>query len=391
MKKYLAFLIILFSTTGNAQNLVLEYSGDNNVNFHIYNSTDNFKYKIDAVAKVDRSTAEGLVQSYFFAANNDWLKSNYLEEDSFNPNEEKHFNNIKKLKNEKNKVIFLHKFSYKMEGFEMCYINFIADLEGTDLKFPTLLSCIKKNDKWYIYNLANQQKIIDVLWTFRSCRILQLINGQKTNNNLMNNIIEKTLTSSNFLDINKLFDETLTWSFDDANQRFFTMTDNNNCDDNTILDVSKKVNFTSVFKSAKINIFDKDDQAKNSNIISNIKKNPTDSIYLKAKFDIEYDSHNYSIIKYNLINATGKSITKTQLLDSSLDISSKQISEIIFLFENLNPQIFSDLSPSINASELQKQDVLYKNTRGTSDELNTSKLFELYKKNKALFAKYVKN
>ena len=64
---------------------------------------------------------------------------------------------------------------------------------------------------------------------------------------------------------------------------------------------------------------------------------------------------------------------------------------IIFLFENLNPQIFSDLSPSINASELQKQDVLYKNTRGTSDELNTSKLFELYKKNKVLFAKYVEN
>lgn len=391
MKKYLALLIILFATTGNAQDLVLEYSGDNVVDFHIYNTADNFKYKIDDITKVDRSTVEGLAQSYFFAANNDWLKSNYLEEESFSPNADKHFNNIKKLNKEKNKVIFLHKFSYKLEGFEMCYIDFIADLEGIDFKFPTLLSCIKKDNKWYIYNLANQQKIIDILWTFRSCRILQLINGKKTNNPLMNNVIQKTLSTNNFLDINKLYDETSTWRFDDENQRFFTMTDNNNCDDATILDVSKKVNFTSVFKSATISTFDKDDQTKNINIISNLKKNPTDSIYLKAKFDIDYGSHNYSIIKYNLINSTGKSIIKTQLLDSSLDVSSKQISEVIFLFENLNSQIFKDLSPVMNATESQKQDFLYKNTRGNSDELNTSKLFELYKKNKPLFAKYIEN
>lgn len=153
----------------------------------------------------------------------------------------------------------------------MCYIDFITDLDGIDFKFPTLFFCIKKDNKWYIYNLANQQKITDILWTFRLCRILQLINGQKTNNPLMNNLIQKTLITNNFLDINKLYDETQTWDFDDTNQRFFTMTDNNNCDDNTILDVSKNINFTSVFKSAKINTFDKDDHAKNINIISNIK------------------------------------------------------------------------------------------------------------------------
>lgn len=391
MKKYVTLLIILFFTTGNGQNLVLEYSGDNAVDFHIYNSTDNFKYKIDDITKVDRSTVEGLVQSYFFAANNDWLKNNYLEEKSFSPNEEKHFSTLKKLNKEKSKVVFLHKLSYKLEGFEMCYINFIADLDGIDFKFPTLLSCIKKDNKWYIYNLANQQKITDILWTFRSCRILQLINGQKTNNPLMNNLIQKTLSTNNFLDINKLYDQTQTWSFDDVNQRFFTMTDNNNCDDNTVLDVSKNINFTSVFKSAKINTFDKDDQAKNISIISNIKKNPTDSIYLKAKFDIDYNGQNYSVIKYNLINSTGKSTIKTQLLDSTLDVSSKQISEVIFLFENLNLQIFGDLSPSMNAPESQKQDILYKNTRGNLDVLNISKLYDLYKNDKTLFAKYLEN
>lgn len=391
MKKYLAILILFFSITGNAQNLVLEYSQDVTVDFHIYNSADNFKYKIDDIKKVDRSTVEGLAQSYFFAANNDWLKSNYLEEDSFSPNPEKHFNTINKLTKEKNKIIFLHKFTYKLEGFEMCYINFIADLDGIDFQFPTLLSCIKKDNKWYIYNLANQQKIIDILWTFRSCRILQLINGQKTNSELMNSVIQKTRNNNNFLDISKLYDQTLTWNYDDSNQQFFTMTDNNNCDDNTIIDVNKKVNFTSVFKSAKLNIFDAGDQKKNSNIISSIKKTQSDSIYLKAKLDIVYNNYNYSIVKYNLINSTGKSTIKTQLLDSSLDISSKQISEVIFLFENLNPQIFNDLSPSVNEQESQKQDILYKSTRGTSDELNTSKLFEQYQNNKMLFTKYLEN
>ena len=64
---------------------------------------------------------------------------------------------------------------------------------------------------------------------------------------------------------------------------------------------------------------------------------------------------------------------------------------IIFLFENLNPKIFNDLSPAINTSKSQKQEVLYKNTRGNLDLLNISKLFELYKKDKRLFVKYFEN
>lgn len=293
MKIFLIISIIFISLNGYSQNLVLEYLGENTVNFHIYSTKDNFKNKIDDITKVNRTTVEGLVQAYFFASSNEWLKSNYLEEDNFSPNEEKHYNNIKKLNKDKSKVVFLHKYTYNHEGFEMCYINFIADLEGIDFKFLTLLSCIKKDNKWYIYNLANQQKITDILWTFRSCRILQLINGKQTTSVLMNNIIQKTLSNNNFLDINKLYAESITWKFDDINQKFFTMTDNNTCADNTIINLSKKVSSTSVFKKTKITIFDIDDQKKNINIISAIKNNSTDSIYLKAKFDIDYNGGTY--------------------------------------------------------------------------------------------------
>jgi hypothetical protein len=46
MKKYLVLLVFLFSTYANSQILVLEYSGDNTVDFHVYNSIDNSKNKI---------------------------------------------------------------------------------------------------------------------------------------------------------------------------------------------------------------------------------------------------------------------------------------------------------------------------------------------------------
>ena len=392
MKIIYSILLTLITVNLFSQNIVLEYTNDFNVDFKIYEVTNNSKNKISSILKTDCSTPEGLAQSFFFANNDEWLKSTYLEHSNFSPMESKHYQTIKKMVDNKNKIIFLHKFSFNVDGSEMCYINFIAELEGIDFKFPILLSCIKKDNKWYIFNLSNQEKIRDILWNFRSCRIMQLINGQNTKNTLMNNLIKKTKNYNNFLDINKLYDESLTWTLDDDYQRFFTMTDNNNCDDITSFSLSKKVNLTSIFKSITIKNFEKNDQKKNTNIIEELKRSSgKDSIYLKAKIEVDYDGKNYSIVKYNLINETGKSTSTIKILDSTLDILSKPISELIFLFKNLKPEIFFDLTPSINALEMQKKDSLFKNSRGNFDITNSSKLYELYKSNKSLFSKYLDN
>ena len=158
MKIIYSILLTLITVNLFSQNIVLEYTNDFNVDFKIYEVTNNSKNKISSILKTDCSTPEGLAQSFFFANNDEWLKSTYLEHSNFSPMESKHYQTIKKMVDNKNKIIFLHKFSFNVDGSEMCYINFIAELEGIDFKFPILLSCIKKDNKWYIFNLSNQEK-----------------------------------------------------------------------------------------------------------------------------------------------------------------------------------------------------------------------------------------
>lgn len=393
MKKKIYFLITIFTfCISYSQNTILEFSNNFDVEYKIYKSEECILKKVSSFSDSTKSTPEGLAQSYFFCSNDDWNKSNYFNPNDYQSKKQSNYDAIKKLKNDKNWIKLLHKFSFKLNGNEICLIMFIAELDGIDFKFPTTITCIKINNNWYINNLTNQYKLNELLMTFKSFRMLQLIDGQKTINPIMNELINKTRTFDSFLDIEKLYTITNSWEYLGGEQKYFTNIKNNDCDNNNFFYTSKKVNFTSIFKSIKIKIFDKNDQKKNGNIIGELKQNvEKDSIYLKAKIDVDYNGKNYSIVKYNLVNLTGKFTSKIKILDSTLESSSKPISELIFLFKNLKTEIFFDLTPSNNDLEAQKKDSLFKKTRGNFDITNTSKLYELYKSNKSLFSKYLDN
>lgn len=383
--------VVLFNTV-NSQKLVLEYSNIYEVNFKIYKSNEGVIKKPSNFSLSLKSTPEGLAQSYFFATNDDWNKSNYLDQVDYQPKTPKNYEAVKKLSFDKDYLKMFHKFSFIHEGNEMCYLMFIAELKGIDFKFPTCLTCIKKDNNWYIYSLSNQYKIDELLLTFKSFRLLQLINGQKTNNLKNDELIKKTRDKDSYLDVEKLYAETQTWKNLGEDQKYFTNMVDNDCNDINLYElINKKVKLTAIFSSATLKIFDKSDQKKNLDLLSNLKtENLSDSIFMISKLDFEYSQKKYSVVKYKQTNKSNKILFKTKVLDSTMDINAIPISELLYVFENLNSIIFKDLSSRLSRTESEKNEFLYKSTRGNFDSINISKIYELLKKNKSVFEKYKK-
>ena len=393
MKKFFftLFFFISFSQLFS-QTYVFEHNDNYDVDFKIYTSDQSRKYKID-YNTADRSSPEGLAQSYFFASDDEWNKSNYLENDNILPKKNSHYEQIKKLDPQKNSIKLFHKLTYKYAGNEMCYIMFIADLQGIDFNFPTTLSCIKKDNKWYIYNLSNQYKLIEIMLTFKSFRFLQLIDGKNTKFQRMNDLIKITRNKSDALDISKLYEKKKEWKKLGEDQQFFTNIENNESNDVDNFELKgKKINFSSVYKDVNLKIFKKSDQKSNIDLISQIKADHSlnDSIYLDSKLDVENGSDKYSIIKYKLNNLSTNSNSgfKTKILYNSANKVSESISELSYIFENLNVEIFNDLSPTTEKKLVRESD-LYKRTRGSYDNLNISLLYKLLNENKSLFGKYL--
>lgn len=389
-KIFTAFFLISFCQIFS-QEFVFEYNEDYDVNFKIFTLGQNKMSKIDDFNAVDKSSPEGLAQSYFFASNDDWNKSNYLENENIDPKKPSHYEQVKKLDPNKNSIVLLHKLLYNYAGNEMCTIMFIANLEGINFKFPTTLSCIKKDNVWYIYNLSNQYKLNEIMLTFKSFRILQLIEGKNTNSLRMTDLIKNTRNKNNILDINKLYAKKQEWKKLDDNQKFFTNVVNNESDDADNFELKgKKINFSSVYKDVHLKIFKKSDQKSNIDLLNQIKADHSinDSIYLSSKLDIENGKDKYSIVKYKIINSSNTSKFKTKALYNSSNKLSESISKLSYIFENLNAEIFSDLSPTTD-NKLSQESVLYKLTRGSYDNLNIDLLYELLNKNKSLFTKYL--
>lgn len=207
MKKiiFTLFFFISFSQIFS-QTFVFEHNDNYDIDFKIYTLDKNKKYKVDDYSAIDRSSPEGLAQSYFFALNDDWNRSNYLENENVIPKKTSHYEQMKKLNPKNNHIKLFHKLTYNYAGNEMCYVMFIADLEGVDFNFPTTLSCIKKDNKWYIYNLSNQYKLNEIMLTFKSFRFLQLIDGKNTKFPKTNDLIKITRNKDNVLDINNLYE-----------------------------------------------------------------------------------------------------------------------------------------------------------------------------------------
>lgn len=136
------FFVLLFLTNCVFGQGVIEYTKDYNVDFYIFNSTNNILKKNINKSISKNSTPEELVQSYFFATDSLSLKSLFLDISDYVAKDQEHFEATKNMSYDGNYVTLLHKFEYLHQERQMCYINFIFKYENIDFTMPTNLSCI---------------------------------------------------------------------------------------------------------------------------------------------------------------------------------------------------------------------------------------------------------
>ncbi len=367
-KRFMQIIFLLLCSIIYSQG-VIEYNKKIPVNFFISEESD----KIFKNSEIEQINPEFTVQSYFFATDSTSLNTNFLDKNDYLIKDEKHYEGIKSLKNDKNYIIILHKFFYKHNGNEMCYINFIFKLENIDFTIPTNLSLIKKDNKWYIYQLGNQIELNEVLWRLKSCVLSDLINGNVSQNEDLNDILKKVWIN-NSLNISSLYDQLINWGDSDLNK--FTLKENNDCSI-TKKEVEGIVTTTFLFDNVKIELL-KNSQNKD------LKKELGLELYkLDSRLTIKIGDKIYDIIKYK-----DGEIFKYKVLNSNKLLNP--VEEFFFLFKNLDSVLlynlfFQSINPNVNDKNYK---IIYEKTRGQLNCLNSSKLYSLFKSNNIHFSEY---
>ncbi|MEG1589266.1 hypothetical protein [Chryseobacterium sp.] len=361
-----------------------EYTKELNVNFSIYDETNNIKNKIISEEEFNLSTPENVAQAFFFASSNKFLEKIYFNSEIVTTRDDAHYETLRNTKSEDIRLILLDKVTYNINDSEMCYIMFIVKIKNIDFVFPTLLSLIKQDDKWLIYNLPNQQDIRDCLFWFKPCVMMSLINGINTNDDNLNKLISETKTN-NFLDFYKLNQQLIKWDSKNENSIKFTMAKDAICPYNSSTkNVKNKIIFNGIYKDVKILSFENNKQKNYFDILKQV-DNGKDSIVLTEMLEIG-DVNPIQSIKYYKISNNGDKKIAIKRINNKKNIDD-YILDFLYLFEHLNHKIFEDLSPKINDENSKTK--IYEETRGKYNLLNITKLKKLFDSNISLFKKYL--
>ena len=381
MKKLLAILAFLSINLTEAQS-VFEYTKESSVGFKVYLEPENKLTKISNIKDFNSDTPEALVRSYFFATSNEILSTLYLDRSKFTEKAESHFEKMENTDSEDIYVQLLHRTTGNFEGDEMAYVMFIARIKGVEFSFPTVLSLIRKGDKWFIHKRPNQRKLTEALMMFKPCVTSNLVEGESEDQDVTE-LILKTRNEDGNLDFIKLFDALVSINEDENLATKLTMAQNMDCSDLSFREeVTGKSNFTGIFQKAGIKSYREQD----AQIISLIEKK-NDSVVFTSRLDFEFSGKKYELVRYDRIKENGQIKKESIRMDGNAN-PEKPAEEFIFLFENLKTQIFFDLTPSMNKNEFMDT-ALYKETRGVYDVLSISKLYGLFSKRKELFSEYM--
>ena len=148
MKHYLLTIIIFTTTIITAQN-TFEYNLSSDVIFKVYSEKEGEFYKISKPKDFKQDSPEAVAISRFFAYSNEIASKLYLDKEKYTPRDDSMYDGIKKTKTKDAYIELLHKTNYKFEENEMAYIMFIAKVNDIPYRFPTVLSLLKKGDRWF--------------------------------------------------------------------------------------------------------------------------------------------------------------------------------------------------------------------------------------------------
>jgi hypothetical protein len=188
MKKALMILMILSSNsfghnTCKPDTLI-------NVVFRVYEHPLRLN-QVESQEKIDFSKPEGLLQSFYSANNLSWALSDYLFKQDKIIRDSLHFENVKKRNVVKNYIQVETTYRFTLKNREIVILKYAFIIK--DFPFPLfgILVMEKKNGRWYISNLPNQNQITTIILNIQNSVLLSLFSG-KSKSKTEEDLIVKT-------------------------------------------------------------------------------------------------------------------------------------------------------------------------------------------------------
>jgi len=203
MKKIIILTIllannILYSQNENSNGYVLEYNTLKDFKYQIFNPIQ--IRLVNSQSEIDYSKIEGLLQSYFSANNIMWAKNDFLDSNAKISKDNEHFEKIKTLDKNTNYIALENIYSFNYNNYEMAYAKFSFTFSEVPFQILNFLSLIKKDGRWYIYNIPNQVKISICLTNLNNSFLSDILKPKSTN------FLKAKSSRGQYLDFDLLFD-----------------------------------------------------------------------------------------------------------------------------------------------------------------------------------------
>jgi len=394
MKKIIILLIlftynIFYSQNENSNGYVLEY-----------NSLKDFKYQvlkpvkiklIDNQNEIDYSKIEGLLQSFFSANNIIWAKSDYLNSNVNTSRDNEHFEKIKKLDKNTNYIELENIYNFNYNNNEMAYIKFSFTFSELPFQLLSFLSLIKKDGRWYIYNIPNQVKISMCLTNFNNSFLSDILQTKSSN------FLKNKSSRYQYIDFDLLYDNYQTLDQNEKrkieDERIWNqkvgLNYNKHLTDETI--INKTVQ-TFVFNNSFFSQYGKKETLYNdpkikdkykNELVSFIIPSNNDTIRLVHKLTFQINNSKIEIVKYEL---NSKFYAKLLIDSQQFDIANiENLTEFIRIVKS---ETIRDILRRNSGKDFK--DIMAKSV-GNTNGINISNLADLVILNKGLLSKYLDN
>lgn len=182
-----------------------------NVRFYVYEPPFKAKaiYKdtLDAV----NNYPEQLMSSIMSEDSEEWHYYNKVIKGKISDDMRDRFSEVSTLDKEKNYFELLHKFSFELEGQNYCIIKFNLVLEEKENPIRGAYCMVKQNDKWKKISSPQTFKMTMLNIFFKTERLRELFLGEKTSNQLTDQVIDR-IYENGILNMDNLLDEFESWN-----------------------------------------------------------------------------------------------------------------------------------------------------------------------------------
>lgn len=218
MKKIIILLLVSIATYAqdtedNGVRIILKTSlGEmDDARFYVYDSPFQAKAIYKDTIAAENNYPEELMSSIMSEDSEAWHNYNNVKAGRISNEMRERFKKVSTMNKEKNYFELLHKFSFELEGQNYCIIKFNLVTDEKENPIRGAYSMIKKNNKWKKTSSPQTFKMTMLNVFFKTERLAELFRGEKTSNELTNQLID-LVYENGILKMDNLLNEFESWN-----------------------------------------------------------------------------------------------------------------------------------------------------------------------------------